>query len=77
MRLKHLRELALLTQEALARRLGVTPMTVWRWENGERNPSLDVLKNIARILECSVDELLNGPAEETREFTLIYDRENI
>jgi len=50
-------------------------MTVWRWENGERNPSLDVLKNIARILECSVDELLNGPAEETREFTLIYDRE--
>ena len=35
-------------------------MTVWRWENGERNPSLDVLKNIARILECSVDELLNG-----------------
>ena len=75
MRLKHLRERALLTQEALARRLGVTPMTVWRWENGERNPSLDVLKNIARILECSVDELLNGPAEETREFTLIYDRE--
>ena len=60
MRLKHLRELALLTQEALARLLGVTPMTVWRWENGERNPSLDVLKNIARILECSVDERLQS-----------------
>ena len=64
-----------LTQAAVAKKLGVTVMTVWRWENGERNPSLDVLKNIARILECSVDELLNGPAEETREFTLIYDRE--
>ena len=64
-----------LTQAAVAKKLGVTVMAVWRWENGERNPSLRVLKDIARIFECSIDELLNGPTEETREFTLIYDRE--
>lgn len=73
--LKVLREKAGISQRKLAEKLGVDENTVWRWEAGRAYPSVGVGKQIADLLGVSVDELLNGPAEETREFTLIYDRE--
>lgn len=48
-----------LSREEFAGMLGVLPHTVWRWESGERNPSLDMLRRIAKIFEKPIDYLIN------------------
>lgn len=73
--LRAAREKVGLSQKNLATKLGVDENTVWRWEAGRAQPSVDLGKQIAELLGVTVDELLRGPTEETREFTLIYDRE--
>lgn len=58
--IKLFREKAELTQEALAQMLGVDRSTVAKWETGEALPRAGKLPELARILGCSVDDLL-GP----------------
>ncbi|WP_291290123.1 TipAS antibiotic-recognition domain-containing protein [Enorma sp.] len=50
-----------LTQEELARRLYITRQAVSRWEVGATEPSVDMLKLIARELDVPVTELLDMP----------------
>ena len=57
-RLKKLRLLNGLTQDALAERLNVARTTVTMWETGEAKPRVDTLIQLARIFDCSLDELL-------------------
>ncbi len=52
------------TQEKLAHSIGVQPNTVWRWESGKSTPNVDTVKKIASLFHCTIDELLEGPAEE-------------
>lgn len=47
-----------MTQIALAKQLGVSKGTVANWEVGQRTPSVEILKRMASILNCSVDWLL-------------------
>ena len=47
-----------LTQEDMARRLGVTASAVNKWENGAAYPDILLLAPIARLLEISLDTLL-------------------
>lgn len=47
-----------LSQEALARQLGVAMMTVSRWERNNVTPPLMRLQEIASALDVSVAELL-------------------
>lgn len=49
-----------LTQEALADKLGVWPLTVWRWENGKRIPRPKDAKRISDETGISVGELIEG-----------------
>jgi transcriptional regulator with XRE-family HTH domain len=49
-----------LTQEKLARELGVTHQHVSRIESGQAVPSLDVLVNLSRKLGVTTDYLLTG-----------------
>lgn len=58
MNLKNLRMSKKLTQKQLAERLGVERTTVSMWETGNSSPSLEILKKIAQVLECSIDELV-------------------
>lgn len=46
-----------LTQEELAERLSVTQGAVSQWEQGAASPSIDKLPLLAKLLNCSVDEL--------------------
>jgi transcriptional regulator with XRE-family HTH domain len=46
-----------LTQEALARQIGVSMMTVSRWEHGMQ-PDPQNIRKLAAILKISVDDLL-------------------
>lgn len=58
MNLKRLRMSRNLTQEALAEKLQVKRTTVTMWEKGHSAPSVQTLKKIAQLLDCTVDELV-------------------
>ncbi|MGH8685483.1 MAG: helix-turn-helix transcriptional regulator, partial [Nitrosospira sp.] len=57
-RLRELRVMFNLTQEDLAAILKVTQQTIARWETGKAEPNLAALRDLAVILDTSVDELL-------------------
>ena len=64
-KIKQLREAKKLTQTDLAKKLNTTQQTIQRWETDKTNISSDSLKELAIILDCSVDELL-GIAKYSR-----------
>jgi transcriptional regulator with XRE-family HTH domain len=52
-----------MTQKEIADRLFVTAQAVSRWENGEVEPSLNTITELAKIFEVSVDALLGVATE--------------
>ena len=63
-RLKDLRERKKLKQEDLAERLGVVQSTISMWETGNALPRSETLKRLAKILGCTIDELLKNTGKE-------------
>lgn len=49
-RIKQSREKANMTQEELGRKIGVTGVTIMRYEKNQREPRLDILERIATVL---------------------------
>ena len=68
--LKTLRRAAGLTQTELAKRLNISRSSVSNYENGEREPSIDILKVISAYFSVPVDYLLgrNESLEENSEY---------
>lgn len=58
MNIKKAREKAGLTQQDLANELGVGQSTVAMWETQNSLPRTDKLPMLAKILGCTIDELL-------------------
>ena len=58
-RIRELRQKKQLTQEELARLLGVDRSSVAKWETGSNSPRMDKLLLLAKILGCSLDDLVN------------------
>lgn len=56
--LKCLRKQKGMTQESLARAIGVSFQTISKWERGETYPDIGLLPAIASFFEITVDELL-------------------
>ena len=48
------------TQEQLSEKLYVSRTAVSKWESGKGYPNLDSLKDIAKIFDISIDELLSS-----------------
>src|SRR5215218_10206861 len=61
-RIRDVREALGMPAAELARRVGVAPNTVWRYEFGEREPSMAMLEKIARALRTEPAELLREPS---------------
>ena len=57
-KIKDLRVKNQMTQKDLADKLYVTYQAVSRWENGEVEPSISTIKEMAKIFEVGVNELL-------------------
>ena len=75
-KIKDLRINNKMTQKELAEKLYVTAQAVSRWENGEVEPSLSTLVEIAKIFNVSTDELLNVTiSKEEVEVEAISDKE--
>ena len=48
------------SQEELGEKLDVSRQAVSKWESGQAVPELEKLKEMCRIFEVSMDELLGG-----------------
>lgn len=46
-----------LTQVELAKKMGVAPSTIAQWETGARNPNIRQAPILAKVLECTLDDL--------------------
>lgn len=58
-RIKELRARDDLTQEELAKKVGVRRETILFLEKGKYNPSLKLAYKIAKVLKTKIDELFN------------------
>lgn len=56
--IKAIRERKGMSQEDLAKLMGVTQGAVWQWENGLTFPKTGLLVKLADVLNVKVDELL-------------------
>ena len=57
-KLKEIRISSQLTQKQLADKLGVSQNAVYLWENGLREPNLDMLEKISSVLGVNLYQLL-------------------
>ena len=53
-----------LTQAELGEKLNITDRAVSKWEQGEGDPNLSIIPDIAKVLGVSLDYLLLGKEEE-------------
>lgn len=58
-----------LTQQQLADRLKVSFQAVSKWENGTTYPNIEILKDLATVLDVSVDEILAGSEKNAEELS--------
>ena len=65
-KLKIFRKRAHFTQQELADAIGVSIMTVRRWEWNDRTPRLEEIDKIAAALGTTTDYLLNGESESAQ-----------
>lgn len=68
-RIKELRARYNLTQEDLAKKVGVRRETILYLEKGKYNPSLKLAHDIARVLKTSIDNIFifKNPKESNNE----------
>ncbi len=62
-----------LTQEKLARLIGVTYQAISKWENAQTMPDMIILPKLSEIFEISIDKLLGYPRNEKS--MTIYEEE--
>ena len=68
MNIKNMRNNRGITQKMLADELRVAQSTVAMWETGENAPRTKMLLKLAKVLGCTVDELLQeDPGEGAEE----------
>ncbi len=60
MKIKELRVRAGLTQAQLAKKMNVDQSCVSLWESEKTSPAKKLHKKLAKVLGCTVDELLRG-----------------
>ncbi|MDI6814267.1 MAG: helix-turn-helix transcriptional regulator, partial [Desulfitobacteriaceae bacterium] len=67
-KIKKLRHTKGWSQAQLAKKLGVHPQHISRYETGFSNPSAEILAKIAEVFGISVDYLLSENAEDVSEY---------
>ena len=66
-----------LTQEKLDELANIHVNTLLRWEYGTREPKASELQRLAKVLDVTEAELLNGPAKQEFEVKIIMGVKNL
>ena len=61
MRIKEMRNRAGLSQIVLAEILGISQQAVGQWEAGITNPRAELIPQLAKALNCSIQDLFASP----------------
>ena len=69
-RLSELRKTKKLSQEELAKKIGVYTNVMGRYERGEAKPSIEVAAKLAQALEVSLDYLAGNT-------DMVFDKKNV
>ena len=68
MRLKQLRESRGLSQNRLAKLSGVSQVYISKMEiHNQKSAGFEILRKLANVLECRVEDLLDEPDKEAKE----------
>ena len=73
--LKSIRIAAGITQVDLAKKLGVTKQSVSNWENGNIQPSVEMIAKISKVLNVKTDVLLGLDNRQFIEVTGLSDEQ--
>lgn len=60
---KKVRERSGLSQNQIATALNIDQSTVSLWESGKTHPRAKLLPTLAKMLDCTIDDLLSGEDE--------------
>ena len=63
-KIQELRKQAGLSQGALAKQLNISPSAIGMYEQGRREPSIDILLSIAKLFGVTVDTLLDATSPQ-------------
>lgn len=66
MRIRELRQARGLSQARVAEDVGVSKPSVCKWETGVSVPRTELLPLLARVLDCSIDELFGGDQQDNQ-----------
>lgn len=72
-KVKKLRNQKEITQSELAEALCVSRSCISNYEKGQREPDLDIIRQVAQYFHVSTDYLLGHPEEEPREKDCVLD----
>ena len=62
--IKELRIKNSLSQADLANKLSVTKQAISKWENGRGIPDIEMLKELSKIFNVDIDEIIDGEFKE-------------
>lgn len=74
-KIRKLRTEAGITQKELADKLNVTYQTVSKWENDTNEPDFSTLKELVKILNCTIEYLFDDQVVLLKEKTEIVENE--
>lgn len=64
--LQNARKASGLSQEELADKMEVSRQSISKWESGSSYPETEKLIELAKLLDCQIDDLINGTKEATK-----------
>ena len=72
--LKNARLASGLKQSEVAEKMGVTPQTYLKWENGRSEPKVTQVGKLSKILKISAEEICKGETFKNEADPLIFMR---
>lgn len=63
------------TQQALAEKLNISFQAISKWENGTSCPDIELLPQLAAVLDISIDSLLGYPTQSVTDYDNRYNTE--
>ena len=70
--IKKIRQDNKLTQKELADKLGVTYQAVSKWENGKNVPDISILKEMSKMFNIDIEEILDGEKKDKKKTNYAY-----